>query len=315
MLGSISRNSSMVEVIGVSVVLALWINLICGPIISSGQASPPATVGVWLDLTGSVGRPGNTPATSATGHTEEKTDRLERDRLRESYGKFRLNFEANRGQTDSRVKFFSRGTDYGLLLTAREVVLVLGKKSANRGESRPILKPARAHERETPDSVLRMRLAGANSRPRVTGLDELPGKSNYFIGNDPKRWRTHVAQYARVRYEEVYPGVDVVYYGNQRQLEYDFIFAPGANPRRIRLNFEGPSHLRIDENGDLLLATGNGEVRQHKPLVYQNEANKDEYGERVGSGHNFLPRLLRLAVGRLLKLRQAFRKSSCNFHG
>src|SRR5438045_4244583 len=100
-----------------------------------------------------------------------------------------------------------------------------------------------------------MKRLGANSRSRVTGLEELPGKSNYFIGNNPKLWRTNVSQYARVKYEGIYPGVDVVYYGNQQQLEYDFVISPGANPRSIRLTYEGASHVRIDENGDLLLVT------------------------------------------------------------
>ena len=268
MPGPITRNNSTLQLISVSLVLALWANLICGPIITLSHASPPATVLGRSDSSASLVHPAGA-ATSVTSRAGEKKDRVERDRLRESYGKLPLNFEANQGQTDPRVKFFSRGSGYGLFLTSREAVLVLGKGSAGRDESRSGEKPASSHEQVTPDAVLRMRLAGANPRPRVTGLDKLPGKSNYFIGNDKKEWRTNVSQYAKVRYEGVYPGVDVVYYGNQRQLEYDFVVAPGANSRAIRLNFEGASRLRIDENGDLLLTAGNGEVRQHKPVMYQ----------------------------------------------
>jgi len=109
----------------------------------------------------------------------------------------------------------------------------------------------------------------------VTGLAELPGKSNYFIGNDPKKWRTNVPNYAKVKYENVYPGVDLVYYGNQRQLEYDFVVQPGADPKPIKLGFTGDvkrkqaAALRVDGNGDLVVGTNGGEVIFHKPLVYQ----------------------------------------------
>src|SRR5947207_7339241 len=83
--------------------------------------------------------------------------------------------------------------------------------------------------------VLQMKLVGANQAAKVTALDELPGKSNYFIGNDPKKWRTDVPTYGKVKYQGVYPGIDLVYYGNQRQLEYDFVVAPGADRKAITL--------------------------------------------------------------------------------
>jgi hypothetical protein len=121
-----------------------------------------------------------------------------------------------------------------------------------------------------------MRLAGANAHARATGLDRLPGKSHYFTGNNPAQWRTNIAQYARVWFEEVYPGISLVYYGNQRQLEYDFVVAPGADPRRIQLEFEGTEKVRVDSGGGLVLRTATGEVRQRKPLVLQ--------GRRVVTG-------------------------------
>jgi hypothetical protein len=114
-----------------------------------------------------------------------------------------------------------------------------------------------------------MKLVGANAAPQLSGLDELPGKSNYFVGNDPQRWRTDVPRYAKAQYREVYPGIDLVYYGNQRQLEYDFIVAPGADPRRIELAFTGVERMRIDANGNLALRTAGGEVTQHAPALYQ----------------------------------------------
>ena len=121
-----------------------------------------------------------------------------------------------------------------------------------------------------PPQVVRMRLVGGNAKGRVVGLDELPGRSNYFIGNDPKKWRTNVPSYAKVKYEGVYPGVDLVYYGNQRQLEYDFVVAPGADPNQIKLSFAGADGMRVDAaSGDLVLKVGDDEVRFHKPAVYQ----------------------------------------------
>ena len=115
-----------------------------------------------------------------------------------------------------------------------------------------------------------MRLLGANPAPRVLGAEELPGKANYFIGNDPSQWRTNVPTYAKVRHKDVYPGIDLVYYGHQGQFEYDFAVAPGTDPRSIRLAFAGGGKASIDKNGDLLLRAASGEVRFQKPVVYQN---------------------------------------------
>ena len=118
-------------------------------------------------------------------------------------------------------------------------------------------------------TVLHMKLVGANPAPRVVGLEKLPGKANYFIGNDSTKWRTNIPTYAKVKYENVYPGMDLVYYGNQRQLEYDFVVAPGTDPKIITLGFEGADKLEVDAQGDLVLYADGGEIRLHKPLVYQ----------------------------------------------
>ncbi len=114
---------------------------------------------------------------------------------------------------------------------------------------------------------------GRGRRGRVReGENELAGKANYLVGDDPSKWRTDVPTYARVRYADVYPGVDLVYYGNQRQLEYDFRVAPGADPRAVSLRFDGADKLDVDANGDLLLKLGESVVRQPKPFVYQEVA-------------------------------------------
>src|SRR5208282_24537 len=124
-------------------------------------------------------------------------------------------------------------------------------------------------------SVIRMKLDGANSSAHISGTEPLPGKSSYFIGNDPSKWRHDIPQFARVEYQAVYPGVDLVYYGNQGQLEYDFRVAPGADPNQIALSFEGASAHIISlsgdsgDSGDLILSTDQGDVRFHAPKVYQ----------------------------------------------
>jgi len=118
-------------------------------------------------------------------------------------------------------------------------------------------------------TALRLKLLGANVEAKATGLDELPGKSNYFIGNYPAMWRTNISTYAKVRYADVYPGTDLIYYGNQRQLEYDFVVNPGADPKKIKFAIDGAYEIRIDSVGDLVVDTSGGEVRFHKPIVYQ----------------------------------------------
>jgi len=119
---------------------------------------------------------------------------------------------------------------------------------------------------------MRVKLVGANPKARASALEELPGKSNYFVGNDPSQWRTGLPTYAKVRYENIYPGIDLVYYGNQRQLEYDLVVAPGADPSAIKLVFEGTRELQLGPDGHLTARVGGNELHLRKPLVYQ-EAN------------------------------------------
>lgn len=185
----------------------------------------------------------------------------------DSYGKLPLRFEANQGQTDQQVKFLSRTNAYTLFLTGQEAVLALN----NRNKS---LKSPAGTADSRADRVVRMKLRGANQAARVTGMQELAGTSNYFIGNDPAQWRTNVPTYERVKYEKIYSGIDLVYYGNQRQLEFDFIVAAGANPRRIQFEVGGAKEIRTDEQGDLVLQMGEDEIRWHKPVAYQERAGK-----------------------------------------
>ncbi len=200
-----------------------------------------------------------------------EADQPTKERLLEAYGNLPLSFEANHGQANPEVKFISRGRGYTLLLAPTEAVLSLSGASA-RKSSEVSLAAHKITERlaERPSgAVLRMRLLNANPEPQVRGIDNLPGKTNYFIGNDPDNWRTGVPNYAKVEYEEIYPGVNLVYYGNQQQLEYDFVVAPGADPGVIKLGFEGARQMRLDAEGDLVLRTSGGEIRQRRPIIYQ----------------------------------------------
>jgi hypothetical protein len=171
--------------------------------------------------------------------------------IKQAYGKLPLSFEVNQGQADADVKFLSRGNGYSLFLTNNEAVLALKSNKEN-------------------SNVLRMQLIDSNPKAELNGIDPLPGKSNYFIGQDSDKWHTNLANYKKVEYKEIYPGIDAVYYGNQSHLEYDFVVAPNANPTDIKLGFKGSKKVQIDKRGNLLLYTEDGIVRQNKPLIYQN---------------------------------------------
>ncbi len=177
-----------------------------------------------------------------------------------------LYFEPNQGQTDPSIRFVSRGAGPSLFLAADASMLVPQGNNA---------------------TSLTMRLVGGNTGAAVTGLDPLPGISNYLTGSDPAKWTTGIIRYTKVQYAQVYPGVNLVYYGNQHQLEYDFIVAPGADYRQIRTHFEGARSVRVDASGDLLLETSSGQLRHRKPVIYQEWAglrNPIPRGYAIGDG-------------------------------
>ena len=213
-------------------------------------------------------------------HQVSKAPTSPQPELVANYGKLPLSFEANHGQVSGPVKFLTRGPGYTLFLDTQDMVLELAQPSAGTGQN-PELKNRKAagnagqsatYNAPAPgDSVLRMQLLDASANATVTGAEELPGKSNYFIGNDPAKWRTDVPNYAQVKYQNVYPGVNLVYYGTQGgQLEYDFIVAPGADPHAIGISFQGAGHPRVDKTtGDLVMTLDGNELRFRKPVVYQ----------------------------------------------
>ena len=190
-----------------------------------------------------------------------------------AYGKLPLSFEENQGQTAREVRYVSYGSGYELFLTPQEAVLALRANKPldlsplHRTASLRALSKARQAGQVT---AIRMRLEGANPEPRIAGTDRLSTKVNYFIGNDPKKWHADVPSYARVKYTGVYPGIDLVFYGNERRLEYDFVIAPGADPKAIALKVGGAHKMRVNPHGDLVLGVAGGEVELQKPIIYQN---------------------------------------------
>jgi uncharacterized repeat protein (TIGR01451 family) len=179
---------------------------------------------------------------------------------RAKWGQLPLRFEANLGQADPRVRFLSRGPGYTLFVTQEETVLSLAHRSAASTDTPPV----------------RMRFAGARTDPRVTPGRELPGRSHYFTGGDQSRWRTGVPAYDRVTVEQIYDGIDLVFHGSQQQLEYDFVVAPGADHKQIVLKIDGATGIRLDDGGNLVLRTGDVDLVQHKPVVYQEGAGARE---------------------------------------
>jgi hypothetical protein len=236
--------------------------------------------------------PEGLPVTSglaATRLIKTNPDAATKIRISDAYGKLPLSFEVNRGQTDSQVKYLARGPGYTLFLTATEAVLAFRAEGSGlrtdqsvlRTEQRAIRKDrtaAKMEERRADNvrrAVVRMKVVGANAQAKLEGLDELSGKSSYFLGNDPKKWRTNIPHFSKVRYRETYPGIDLVYYGNPRQLEYDFVISPGADPETITLAFEGVDRLEIDNAGNLILRVAGGHLIQRAPVI-----NQDIHGAR-----------------------------------
>ena len=216
----------------------------------------------------------------ATAHTSshEKTAEAKLT-ASENYAKLPLRFEANVGQSAKPVKFLTRGSGYTVFLTPTEAVFSL-----------------RNQTKKTSRSVLRMKMAGANQNAEIKGEQSLQGKVNYLIGNDKSKWHTGIPTFREVQYRNVWPGVDMVWYGTQNKLEYDFVIKPGSKATAVRLKFEGAEGLRVDEQGNLLMKIGGEEIVQSAPTIYQDQEQgrvnisgkyvikeKHEVGFEVGS--------------------------------
>ncbi|HEV2494042.1 MAG TPA: SBBP repeat-containing protein [Terriglobia bacterium] len=214
---------------------------------------------------------------------------MARARSAATYRSFPLSFEPNQGQAARPVEYLAHGKGYALLLTSNAAWLAL--RQPQQQPRAAVLKdysllPASFEKLSTSysggssaleveqgvesrASLMKIELVGTSADARILGIEEIPGTSNYFLGNRPHQWRTRIPNYAKVEYQHVYPGVDLIYYGSQGQLECDFVVQPGADPGAIRLQIDGASSMKVDERGDLELGVAGGAVRFEHPRVYQ----------------------------------------------
>jgi hypothetical protein len=197
-----------------------------------------------------------------------------RGRVQASLATLPLAFEANQGQTDPQVKYMARGNGYTVFLTANETVFAMqasSQASTARTASKHEVLRGKTTRVATKDksAAIHMRVVGGNARAEITAGSQLPGVTNYYIGGDRNQWHSGVKQYAGVTYRDVYPGVNMAFYGEQRQLEFDFIVAPGASCVPIQLGVSGAKKIATDNAGNLVMSSSVGNVLLHKPVAYQ----------------------------------------------
>lgn len=217
---------------------------------------------------------------SAWAATPANNEAGEKLQLTAAVSKLPLTFEQNQGQTDGQVKFVSRGAGYTLFLTGSEAYISLTGKNSRE--------------------VVRLSLERAAMKD-AAGLEPAPGVTNYFIGNDPAKWRVGVPNYRRVKFASIYEGIDLVYYGNHGRLEYDFVVGPGADPDAVELKITGAKNVSLDAKGNLVLHLAKGSIQFQKPFVYQ---VKDGRKEEVESGYELAGNSVKFRVGAYDKLRQ-----------
>ncbi len=223
-------------------------------------------------------RPGETTASPGVPAARQRLTPAARGSFDGAYANSPLHFEARTGAGDRGAGYLARGDGYELVLDSAGAELRLNAPSDGTSRLSAVSSPAATDSASRGAhglQALRMSLVGATGSAVPVGIHTLPGKVNYLLGADASQWRTNVPTYAQVRYAQVYPGVDLIYYGNQRQLEYDFVVAPGADPRAISLGFEGAGVVSLDPSGDLAMTLGGRTLYLRKPVVYQ-----DINGER-----------------------------------
>ena len=190
-----------------------------------------------------------------------------------SFDRLPLGFEENKGQVNAQVRYLARGQGFTLFLTQDDAILQL-VKSQGADQTAGTSSAATAE-------VVRLKLLGASPQARISAADRLPGDTSYFLGNDPRHWHTKIPNYARLRYHEIYPGIDLAYYGRQGQLENDFMVAPGSDPKLIRLGLEGARTAHLNASGDLVLKVNGGSVYLRRPHAYQGKgASRREVAAR-----------------------------------
>lgn len=214
-----------------------------------GSFVAAATALLCATCTSDTPRPGSIGVPEPEPDTPEEAPRLI------DVARLPLAFEQNLGQTDPRARYFARGPGYNVFLGAADAIVTLAGAS---------------DEDDIQGAAVRIEIVGANADPTVEPLDELPGTSNYFIGDDPAKWLSGVRQFARVRYRGIYDGIDLVFHGtSQSQIEYDFVVSPEVDPGSIALSFDGADEVVIDPRGNLVLETPVGALVQKAPVAYQ----------------------------------------------
>ncbi|HET8760889.1 MAG TPA: SBBP repeat-containing protein, partial [Nitrospiria bacterium] len=198
---------------------------------------------VWASIAGAA----------TAGGTQAVRQAADQASVHGAYGQLPLSFIHNNGQVDAKVRFYEKGSGHATYFTTDGVYLSLTKGRSSSADS----------------SLITLRPQGANPNVQIVADHEQAGKVNYLVGRDPGQWQTNVPTYGAVVYQEIYPGIDLTFYGNNRQLEYDFVVKPGADPRNVRLAYEGIEGLRVTETGDLEIALNGGVILQRKPVVYQ----------------------------------------------
>jgi photosystem II stability/assembly factor-like uncharacterized protein len=232
--------------------LSIFILLIIG-LVSHLLASRAATGSFANHPSRSVNLPTFTAAHSSI-HSNIVSDK-HKQQVSEIPSHLPLSFEQNAGQVDEQLKFFCRNKAYNIGFTTRQTTINFTSSSKDNNAQQ--------------SATLKMKFINSNPASNLTGVEKLETKSNYFRGNNPKDWHTNVANFASLKYENLYNGIDAIFYGNQQNVEYDFVVAPQADAKLIQLSFEGAQGIRIDQQGDLILQTSAGEMRQHKPFAYQ----------------------------------------------
>jgi len=203
--------------------------------------------------------------------------------VEKAFGHLPLSFEPNQGQVDRKVRFLTRSLDSVLSLNASEAIFTL----PSQPNAAPKSAKARRSVSKSSVGTLRMQLVGANSQASTLQQQPLEGHVNYFCDRDPHKWHSNIPTFGKVGFHGVYPGVDVVYYGNQEHLEYDFLVAPHADPKQIHLHFAGAKDVRVNAAGELIIRAQGRELTWQKPTVYQ----QDERGKHAVAAHYRLKRL------------------------
>jgi hypothetical protein len=218
----------------------------------------------------------NNAGTQTESLTSTNDERVKQDSILRSYRSLPLSFEMSKERADGKVDFISRGLGYGLFLTPNEAIIALNKSQETKALDNSFFAFGAANHDgghtnlgQVDQAAIQMRLIGANATPTVSGVDELPGTVNYFFGSDQTEWKTNVSSFQKVLYEDVYSGINLIYYGNQTQLEYDFVIAPGATPDLIGLYFDGADKLELNADGELILHIASEQIRMLKPTIYQ----------------------------------------------